>query len=153
MSMSNKSKRLSAGSTPIVANASSLDIDKNIEENSPIVSTKRKLSFSEDTDSDDEIIFTKQANKRKKMSSKEEIKLWFREEIGNKLDKLELLATSEQVDLLRADITKNTAQTEANTLEINRLSRQVASTSHDVESDRRSSVSYTHLTLPTIYSV
>ena len=78
----NKDKRLSVGSTPL-PEKNDIDISRSIEENSPIiVGAKRKISFSSDSESDDEVIFTKQANKRKKMSSQEELKVWFRKEFG-----------------------------------------------------------------------
>ena len=118
MNKNTNKKRLSAVSTPVLSVARTTgnnDISASIEDNSPVASTttttstKRRLSFdSAESDSDTEIVFTQQANKRKRMSDKEEIKMWFREEFGSKLDKLDYLATSAQVNALHAEMNKNT---------------------------------------------
>ena len=119
----NNKRRLSAGSTPVPStNKSGIDINASIENNSPIATpaiskaTKRRLSFDpvSESDSDSEIIFTKQANKRKKMSEKDEMKVWFKEQFGDKLDKLDFLATSAQVTALHEELSKNSAKTEKN---------------------------------------
>ena len=71
--MSSNKRRFSAGSTPINANKET-GLNSSFEKSSPVVGTKRKISFScSDSESDEEIIFTKQANKRKKMSDTDEI--------------------------------------------------------------------------------
>ena len=118
--MSSKNKRLSAGSTPINNNSSTTGSNRSIEGTSPILPSnlKRKISFSSDSDSDSEIIFTKQANKRKKMSDKEELKLWFTKQFGDKIEKINQLATGAQVDSLKEEIQRNSARTEENTKEV-----------------------------------
>ena len=121
--MSHTSRRISAGSTPIGSQGNSgQDISIGIEENSPIPANgteclKRRLSFS-DSDSDHEIIFTRQANKRKKMGIDDELKVWFAKE-------LEKLSTKEQVDGLRNEIASNSAKTDENTRELASVRAQI----------------------------
>ena len=143
--MNTEKRRISAGSTPISANAG--DISVTIDTNSPIApapittGTKRRLSFTgADSDSDEEVIFTKQANKRKKMSDKEEIKMWFREEIGDKLDKITstLVATNSQMEALMADMVANTAKTAETTREMSSVKRGLRNLEDEMELDRRS---------------
>ena len=133
--MTENIRRILAGSTPIGNKEDTeQDISRSIEENSPIPSltsnsTKRRLSFSSEYDPDPEIIFPRQANKRKKMSTTDELKLWFQKE----LDKL---STKVQVVGLRTEIAANSAKTEENTKELAAVKAQIRGIQEEIDKDR-----------------
>ena len=64
-----------------------------------------------DSDSDDEIIFTSQANKKRKMSGDDAMKLWISNEFKKQLAHL---ATRDQIENIVDSVDKNTALSQAN---------------------------------------
>ena len=90
--------RASAGSTPLPESLQWVrDLHLLNSTNSPISGANRKLSFSDpelEESIDNEVIITSQADKRRKMSEKEELQLWFKKEFGQKLDNFFILLFS-----------------------------------------------------------
>ena len=64
-----------------------------------------------DSKSDDEIIFTSQANKKRKMSGDDAMKLWISNEFKKQLAHL---ATRDQIENIVDSVDKNTALSQAN---------------------------------------
>ena len=62
-------------------------VDREGEEDQPTaggeVQARRRIIFDNDSDSENEVFFNTQANKRSKMSEMAELKIWFRAELDS----------------------------------------------------------------------
>ena len=101
--------------------------------------TRRKIDFSADSsDSENEVFIDYQAHKKRRTMSNDEMKVWIEKQFATQMSKV---ATKEQVDGIRDAVAANTSGVKRNADDINDIKTAITT------------VSYTHLTLPTIYSV
>ena len=121
-------RRVSAGSTPLPDSLQCIrDLNNTTDVGSPI---KKRLDFINTDDSHDEVFINRQANKKKKMSVNDELKIWFRKEIAG-------LATGEQVEGIKVAVESNSARSEANENKINEIGSAVSAIQMEMETDRR----------------
>ena len=89
---------------------------------SPILQSREQLIAATDSDSDDEIIFTTQANKKRKMSADDAMKLWISNEFKKQLAHL---ATRDQMENIVSSVDRNTALSQANAAALARQQQEL----------------------------
>ena len=117
--------------------------EENIDTSDPLFSNNNgaspilpiQLSFGSESESDKEVIISSQANKKRKMSETDTLKLWISTELDKKLDKL---ATRSQLDSVMTAVEGNTARLERQEKEIEGMRGTIRTLEMEMNDNRRS---------------